>query len=295
MEIRKVGVVGTGAMGLGIVQVCAASGLEVVAVKATPGSTDKAKEKLEKSVAKLVEKGKIDEAAKSDWLGRASFSAELSALKGCDLVVESIVEDLATKLDFFTRIEDIVGEKALIATNTSTLSVTTLQAACKHRNRIAGLHFFNPAPVMKLVEVVHAFETSDETVKTLQEFCGKVGKAPVIVKDSTGFIVNRLLTPYMLSAMHLYEQGIATIDEIDQAMMNGAAHPMGPLTLADFIGLDVVIAMSENIYADGRERLLAPTRTLRQLVELGHLGRKTGKGFYDYSQKPAVPNPDLKR
>ncbi len=207
----------------------------------------------------------------------------------------SVIEDLETKKDLFRRLESICRPNTLLTTNTSTLSVTAMMAVCKQRDRVAGLHFFNPAPVMKLVEIIHAFETSEDTIQSLDAFCRHIGKDPVLVQDTTGFIVNRLLTPYMLNAIRMLERGTGTIESIDQAMKLGAAHPMGPFQLADYIGLDVVEAMAHNIFADVRHEHHAPPHTLTRLVQLGYLGMKTGKGFYDWSQKPAVQNPQLGR
>lgn len=295
MEIKKVGVIGCGTMGLGVAQVIAQAGIPVVSVKATPGSTDKIKDGLEKSLSKSVERGKMEADVKDKILSHITFTTNEADVAGCDLIIESIVEDIDTKSALFQRLEGIVSEDCIIATNTSTLSVTALMSVCKHRKRIAGLHFFNPAPTMALVEIIHAFETSDKVVKALDKFTKHIGKDPVLVQDTTGFIVNRLLTPYMLNAIRLLEQGTGTIDAIDKAMMLGAAHPMGPFALADYIGLDVVQAMAENCYADARSSDLATPHTLQRLVQLGYLGRKSGRGFYDYSKKPAEPNPDLKR
>jgi 3-hydroxybutyryl-CoA dehydrogenase len=295
MAIEKVGIIGCGAMGLGMAQVMAQSGLATVAVKATPGPTDRAQATVAKSLDKVVERGKMEASERDAILGRIEFSDQESAVADCDLVIESIIEDLDIKLDLFRRLEAITSEKTILATNTSTLSVTAMMAVCKKRSRVAGLHFFNPAPMMKLVEIIHAFETSDETIETLDVLCKGLGKDPVIVQDTTGFIVNRLLTPYMLSAIHLLEMGTGTIETIDHAMMAGAGHPMGPFTLADYIGLDVVKAMAQNIYQDIHQPHVATPHTLERLVLLGYLGRKTKKGFYDYSVRPAVQNPDLGR
>ncbi len=294
MEIKKVGVMGCGAMGLGVAQVCAQAGISTVAVKATPGSTDKIRSGLDKSLGKLVERGKMTAEQKDSTLGLLQLTNKEEDVAGCDLIIESIIEDLDTKKALFQRLEGIVSPRALLTTNTSTLSVTALMAVCKHRERVAGLHFFNPATVMKLVEIIHAFETSDETIKTLDEFCKKLKKDPVIVQDTTGFIVNRLLTPYMLSAIRLLEMGTGTIADIDHAMKSGAGRPMGPFELADYIGLDVVEAMTMNIYQDMHQPHVSPPHTLTRLVQLGYLGRKTNKGFYDYSAKPPVPNPQLR-
>ena len=293
MKIRKVGVIGTGTMGLGVAQVCAQAGCQVVAVKATPGPADKPKASLEGSLAKAVERGKLAADVRDAIVGNITFTNDEGAVADCDLVIESIIEDIETKKALFSRLDAACRPDTLLTTNTSTLSVTAMMAVCKHRARVAGLHFFNPAPVMKLVEVIHAFETSDETVQTLDTFCKEIGKDPVLVQDTTGFIVNRLLVPYMLNAIRMLERGTGTIESIDHAMISGAAYPMGPFQLADYIGLDVVEAMSMNIYLDVRSEHHAPPHTLTRLVQLGYLGRKTGKGFYDYSQKPPVQNPDL--
>jgi len=293
MSIQKVGIIGCGTMGLGMAHVCAQAGREVVAVKATPGSTDGAQATLTKGLQRIVERGKMEESERDAILGRISLSSELKAVADCDLVIESIIEEIETKKQLFRDLETVCRDDALLTTNTSTLSVTAMMAVCKHRGRVAGLHFFNPAPVMKLVEIIHAFETSDETIDVLNSFCNEIGKDPVIVQDTTGFIVNRLLTPYMLNAIRMLERGTGNIESIDHAMMSGAGHPMGPFQLADYIGLDVVEAMSTNIYLDVRHEHHAPPHTLTRLVQLGYLGRKTGRGFYDYSTKPPVQNPDL--
>lgn len=295
MTIKTVGVIGTGTMGVGIAQVCARAGHPVVAVKATPGSWEKAKSNLTASLGKAVERGKMKAEERDTIIGNITFTNEEKDVAGCDLVVESVIEDLETKKALFRRLEGFCRPDAYLTTNTSTLSVTAMMSVCQHRTRIAGLHFFNPAPVMKLVEIIHGFETSDEVIETLSSFCRGLGKDPVVVQDTTGFIVNRLLTPYMLNAIRMLERGTGTIESIDRAMRAGAAHPMGPFELADYIGLDVVEAMATNIFEDVRADHHAPPHTLRRLVQLGYLGRKTGKGFYDYSQKPAVQNPALAR
>jgi 3-hydroxybutyryl-CoA dehydrogenase len=295
MAINKVGIIGTGTMGLGITQVCAQAGFTVVAVKATPGPVDKPRAAADKALGRIVERGKMEASEKEAILSRITFSGNEAAVADCDLVVESIVEDIETKKALFKRLDARCRPDTLLTTNTSTLSVTAMMAVCKQRDRIAGLHFFNPAQVMKLVEIIHGFETSTETLDSLNGFCKTIGKDPVVVQDTTGFIVNRLLTPYMLNAIRMLERGTGTIETIDHAMKAGAAHPMGPFELADYIGLDVVEAMAMNIYMDVRHEHHAPPHTLTRLVQLGYLGRKTGKGFYDYGQKPAVQNPQLLR
>ena len=295
MEISKVGIIGVGTMGLGIAQVCAQAGYPVVAVKATPGSWEKAKKSLENSLNRTVERGKMKPEERDAIVSRLVFSNDERAVADCQLVIESVIENIDTKKDLFKRLESICGPDTLLTTNTSTLSVTAMMAVCKYRERIAGVHFFNPAPVMKLVEIIHAFETSEDAISSLNSFCTKIGKDPVIVQDTTGFIVNRLLTPYMLNAIRMLERGTGTISSIDHAMKSGAGLPMGPFELADYIGLDVVEAMALNIFMDVRHEHHAPPHTLTRLVQLGYLGRKSGKGFYDYSQKPPVQNPSLQR
>jgi 3-hydroxybutyryl-CoA dehydrogenase len=295
MAINKIGIIGTGTMGLGITQVCAQAGYTVIAVKATPGPIDKPRAVAEKALSRIVERGKMEAAEKEAILARITFTGNEAAVANCDLVIESIVEDIETKKALFKRLDARCREDTLLTTNTSTLSVTAMMAVCKQRDRIAGLHFFNPAQVMKLVEIIHGFETSGRSLELLNDFCKKIGKDPVVVQDTTGFIVNRLLTPYMLNAIRMLERGTGTIETIDHAMKAGAAHPMGPFELADYIGLDVVEAMAMNIYMDVRHEHHAPPHTLTRLVQLGYLGRKTGKGFYDYGQKPPLQNPQLLR
>jgi len=293
MSISKVGIIGSGTMGFGIAQVCAQAGIATIVVKATPGAVDKPKAKFESGLAKAVERGKMEAAVRDGILANFTITDQESAVADCDLVVESIIEDIGLKKALFERLEGICRPDAILATNTSTLSVTAMMAICQHRARFAGLHFFNPAPVMSLVEVIHGFETSDETLRELVAFCEAIDKEPVVVQDTTGFIVNRLLTPYMLNAIRMLERGTGTIDTIDKAMMTGAGMPMGPFTLADYIGLDVVIAMSQNIFEDVRQDHHSPPHTLVRLVQLGYLGRKTGKGFYDYATRPPIGNPAL--
>lgn len=295
MAVNTIGIIGTGTMGLGIAQVCAQAGKSAICVKATPGPVDKPKSTVEKGLSRIVERGKMEASERDAILGRMTFSNDEGAVADCDLVIESVLEDIAVKKALFERLEAVCREDTLLTTNTSTLSVTAMMAVCKKRDRVAGVHFFNPAQVMKLVEIIHGFETSDRTLQLLEGFCKDLNKDPVLVQDTTGFIVNRLLVPYMLNAIRMLERGTGTIETIDHAMKAGAAHPMGPFELADYIGLDVVEAMSLNIFVDVRHEHHAPPHTLTRLVQLGYLGRKTAKGFYDYSAKPPVQNPQLMR
>ncbi|MCW5892850.1 MAG: 3-hydroxyacyl-CoA dehydrogenase family protein [bacterium] len=286
MEIRTVGVLGAGQMGLGIAQAAAKAGFDTIMVKATPGSLDAQRGKVEKQLAKELEKGKLTAADHGALLERLKWSTHLHDLASADIVVESIVEELPVKRDHFERLEDIAKETTIFATNTSTLTVADLAAATRRPDKVVGLHFFNPVHAMKLVEVAPSLRTSQETVDTCVAFAKKLGKLPVVVQDSTGYIVNRLLVPYMVDAVRCLERGLGSIADIDAAMMNGANHPMGPLALADFIGLDIVFHMSSLLQDEYKETRLAPPPLLRRMVLAGFLGRKSGKGFYDYATTP---------
>jgi 3-hydroxybutyryl-CoA dehydrogenase len=286
MEIRTVGVLGAGQMGLGIAQAAAKAGFDTIMVKATPGSLDAQRGKVEKQLAKELEKGKLTAADHGALLERLKWSTHLHELAGADIVIESIVEELPVKRDHFERLEDVAKETTIFATNTSTLTVADLAAATRRPDKVVGLHFFNPVHAMKLVEVAPSLRTSQETVDTCVAFAKKLGKLPVVVQDSTGYIVNRLLVPYMVDAVRCLERGLGSIADIDAAMMNGANHPMGPLALADFIGLDIVFHMSSLLQDEYKEARLAPPPLLRRMVLAGFLGRKSGKGFYDYATTP---------
>jgi 3-hydroxybutyryl-CoA dehydrogenase len=295
MQIKTVGILGAGQMGLGIAQAAARAGYDTIMAKATPGSLDAQKGKIEKQLHKDVEKGKLAAADMGALLERLKWTTHLHDLANVDLLVESIVEELPVKREHFSRLDDVVKEDAIFATNTSTLTVTELAAATKRADRFVGLHFFNPVHAMKLVEVAPALGTAQTTVDAAVAFAKALGKVPVVVKDSTGYIVNRLLVPYMVDAIRCLESGIGTAADIDTAMMNGANHPMGPLALADFIGLDIVFHMSSLLYEEYKESRLAPPRILRRMVLAGVLGRKAGKGFYDYGANPPAPNVEVLR
>ncbi len=290
MEIRRVGVIGSGQMGTGIAQVSARAGYETVLVKMTEGPVDKGKQAITKALQREVDKERCSQEDMDATLGRLSCTNKLHDLSETDLIIESVIEDHAEKVDLFGRLDDIVAESAVFATNTSTLSVTALGEATKRPTRFIGMHFFNPAPIMKLVELVPTLRTDALVLGAAETYIKQLGKTGVLIRDFTGFVVNRLLTPYMVDAIRTFQEGLASVDAIDSAMRLGANHPMGPLALADFIGLDIVCHMATNLYEEYRESRLTPPPLLRRLVLAGYLGRKSGKGFYDYSHKPPQPN-----
>jgi len=290
MEIRRVAVIGSGQMGSGVAQVAARAGLETVLFKMTEGPVDAGKQKIAKALQRDVEKQRCSEAELTATLGRLECTNSIHDLAECDLVIESIVEDMDEKKRLFGRLDDVVKEGGIFATNTSTLSVTALAETTRRPERVIGMHFFNPAPVMKLVEIVPTLRTDPSVLGAAQAFTERLKKTGVVVRDFTGFVVNRLLTPYMIDAMRTFQEGLGSITAIDSAMQLGANHPMGPLALADFIGLDIVFHMSSNLYEEYREPRFTPPPLLRRLVLAGYLGRKSGKGFYDYSKTPPAPN-----
>jgi 3-hydroxybutyryl-CoA dehydrogenase len=292
MEIEKVGVLGCGLMGHGIAQICAQAGWDVVVREVDRDRLDAGIGKIEKQLARSVEKGKLEQADADAIRGRISPTLDYSELADCDLVIEAITEDLDRKLEMWREVDGIVKEGAAFATNTSSLAVADQAAATSRPERFLGLHFFNPAQVMPLLEVVKAEATSDEAAELGLELGQKLGKTTVAAGDNRGFIVNRLLVPYMLDAIRAHEQGVGSIEDIDRGMMAGASHPMGPLTLADFVGLDTLASIAAVMHdAYGEERFAAPP-TLEKLVDGGHFGRKSGRGFYDYSgEKPVAVDP----
>jgi 3-hydroxybutyryl-CoA dehydrogenase len=287
MDIQKVGVLGCGLMGHGITQICAQAGWEVVVREVDQDRLDAGIGRIEKQLGRSVEKGKIEQTDADAIRGRISPTLDYADLADCDLVIEAITEDLAAKLEMWREVDGIVKEGAAFATNTSSLAVADQAAATSRPQRFIGLHFFNPAQVMPLLEVVKADETSDEAAQVGFDLGEKLGKTTVAAGDNRGFIVNRLLVPYMLDAIRAYEQGVGSVEDIDTGMMAGASHPMGPLTLSDFVGLDTLASIAAVMHdAYGEERFAAPP-TLQKLVDAGHYGRKSGRGFYDYSgEKP---------
>src|SRR3954454_5595152 len=289
MEISKVGVVGCGLMGHGIAQICAQAGWGVVVREVSQEKLDGGIAKIDKQLARAVEKGKAEQSDADAVRGRITPTLEYSDLADCDLVIEAITEDLGKKLEMWRDVDQVGKDGATFATNTSSLSVAEQAAATSRPERFLGLHFFNPAQVMPLLEVVRAEGTGEDTVKLGFELGEKLGKTTVAARDNRGFIVNRLLVPYMLDAIRACEQGVGSIEDIDTGMKAGASHPMGPLTLADFVGLDTLAAIAGvMVDAYGEERFAAPD-TLKNMVDTGDFGRKSGKGFYDYSGDEPVP------
>jgi 3-hydroxybutyryl-CoA dehydrogenase len=282
MAIQRLGIVGSGIMGSGIAEVAAKAGVTIVLRSRKQESADAMVAALGKSLAKQVERGKLDEAEAAAVTGRVNATADLEALADCDLVLESIVEDLETKKQLFTELDRIVKAGAILATNTSTLPVIEMAVDTARPERVCGIHFFNPATAMSLVEIVRTLVSSDETVAEARAFVEACGKAPVVVEDRAGFIVNALLFPYLNNAVRMLENRIASRDDIDAAMQGGCNFPMGPLALLDLVGLDTSVAILDALYAEFRDPNYAAVPLLRRMVAAGHLGRKSGRGFYDY-------------
>ena len=287
MEIRKVGVLGCGLMGSGIAQVAATAGFDVSVLEVEQKYLDKGFAGIEKSLSKFAErppeKGGITGQQKKEILSRLKGTTKPADLADCDIVIEAIIENLAQKREMFAGLDSIVKKEAIFGSNTSSISITELMTATKRPDRFIGLHFFNPVPLMKLVEVVRTIATTNDVYETAYEFGKKLGKVPVRAKDTTGFIVNRLLVPYMLDAIRAYEEGVGSIEDIDNAMKLGCGYPMGPFTLLDFVGLDTTYYITHVMYDEFKERRFASPPLLKRLVMAGWYGRKSGKGFYDYS------------
>jgi 3-hydroxybutyryl-CoA dehydrogenase len=292
MEINKVGVLGCGLMGSGIAQTAAAAGCEVIVREVTEELCERGFAGMDKSLARLVEKGAITAGQQTEIRGRVRGTTELEDLADCDIVIEAIVENVEAKRDTYNQLDAICKPETIFASNTSSLSITEMMTATKpeRQTRFVGLHFFNPVPVMKLVEVVRTILTDPQVYDSAVEFGRKLGKVPVRADDRSGFIVNRLLVPYLLDSIRALEEGVGSIVDIDNGMKLGCGHPMGPLTLLDFVGLDTTYYIAEIMFDEFREKRFAPPPLLKRMVKAGLYGRKTGRGFYDYAD-PKKPVP----
>ena len=272
-------------MGSGIAEVCARAGYPTVVREVNEELLEKGMERIRGSLDKAVEKGKLEAAKRDEAAARLSGTVDLAAFEDCDLVVEAIVENPEEKRQTFAALDTAVKPEAIFASNTSSLTITQLAMSTKRPDRFVGLHFFNPVPVMKLVEVVRTLATSDDTFQTAFAFVKSVGKEPVAARDNSGFIVNRLLVPYILDAIRAYEEGVGSLEDIDKAMQLGCGYPMGPFALLDFVGLDTTYYIANIMFEEYREKRFAPPPLLKQMVLAGRLGRKSGRGFYDYAKK----------
>ena len=293
MEIKKVGVLGCGLMGSGIAQTAATAGFEVVVREVTNELCERGFKGIEKSLAKFAEKGTISADQQRDIRGRMTGTTEFAALADCDIIIEAIIENLDTKRDTYKQLDELCKPETIFASNTSSLSITEMMTATstERQKRFIGLHFFNPVPIMKLVEVVKTILTDDAVYETAVDFGKRLGKVPVRASDKTGFIVNRLLVPYMLDSIRALEEGVGSIVDIDNAMKLGCGYPMGPLTLGDFVGLDTTYYIAEIMFNEFREKRFAPPPLLKRMVLAGLYGRKSGRGFYDYTVDPKNPVP----
>jgi 3-hydroxybutyryl-CoA dehydrogenase len=288
--ITRVGVLGCGLMGSGIAQVAASAGFVTVVRDIDDAFLAKGESGIRRSLDKLVEKGKLDPGARAGALERLSFTTDLGALAACDLVIEAVTEDLQVKNALWRELDTLCPPATIFASNTSSLTIGEMASATGRPGRFVGLHFFNPVPLMPLVEVVRAVTTSPETFDAALEFTRQIGKEPVVSRDRSGFIVNLLLVPYLLDAIRALERGVGTIADIDRGMQLGCGHPMGPFTLLDFVGLDTTARIAEIMFEEYREPRYAPPPLLRRMVTAGMHGRKSGRGFYDYSTEPPKPS-----
>ena len=283
MAIQKVGVAGCGLMGSGIAQVCAMAGFTTLVREVNHDLVEKGIKGIEKNLGRLVEKGTITEAAKGEIRGRLKGTIGIEELRDCDLIIEAIIEQLSAKRELFAVLDGLCPAATIFASNTSSLTITEIATATKRPQRFVGLHFFNPVPVMKLVEVVKTISTDPAVYEEMVAFGAKLGKTPVRAHDSTGFIVNRLLVPYLLDAIRALEEGVGSVEDIDSSMKLGCGHPMGPLALLDFVGLDTTYYIANIMFEEFRERRFAPPPLLKRMVLAGWNGRKAGRGFYDYA------------
>ena len=282
MQIRTVGVLGCGLMGAGIAQICAQSGYKTIVREVEESFLKKGLGRIEKFLSDGVAKGKVTQDSRDKTMGNLSGTTEFRDLAACDLVIEAIIENIEDKKKSYAALDAVVGEGAIFCSNTSSLCITELAATTKRPDRFAGLHFFNPVPLMKLVEVIRGLATSEATYKAVFEFAGSLGKEPITAPDRPGFIVNRLLVPYLLDAIREYESGLGTLEDIDKGMKLGTGYPMGPFTLLDYVGLDTTYYIANIMFEEYREPRFAPPPLLKRMVLAGRLGKKSGRGFYDY-------------
>lgn len=283
MDITAVGVVGAGLMGSGIAEQAARSGYQVVMREIDDDALAAGRARISRSMARAIERGKMTMEERDEVLGRIKGTTDLNDMAGCDLVIEAIVENLDMKKDVFRELDRITDSEAILASNTSSVSITALAAVTTRPEKVAGAHFFNPVPVMKLVELVRALQTSDETLERLRVFGESMGKNVVVAQDTPGFIVNYLLVPYLLDAVRMVESGVATKEDIDTGISLGLNHPMGPLTLLDYVGIDTTLFIADVMYEEIRDPKYAAPPLLRKMVNAGYFGRKNGRGFYDYN------------
>jgi 3-hydroxybutyryl-CoA dehydrogenase len=281
-SVGRVGVVGAGFMGSGIAESAASAGIDVTVFEPEAAPLKRSRERLAASVGRAVSRGKLTAEDAEGLTARIAYTTEFDDLAGVDAVLEAVTEDPRVKGKLFQRLDDALPEARFLASNTSSIPIAEIASWTRHPDRVIGLHFFSPVPVMKLVEVVVALDTAAETVSIAEDFATGIGKRPIRTKDRSGFIVNMLLVPYLMAAVRMYEDGFATREDIDDGMRMGCGHPMGPLTLCDFIGLDVLYAICDSLYEEFKRPEYAPTPLLKRMVVSGHHGRKTGKGFYDY-------------
>ncbi len=285
MDIRTIGVIGAGTMGNGIAQVCATAGFPVVITDIAQAALDRAMKAIDTSLERMVNKQKMTAADKAATLARLTISTDMKALADCDLVIEAATENIGLKQKIFSSIDAVVKSDALIASNTSSISISKLAAATKRPSQFIGMHFFNPVPVMALVELIRGMQTSDETLAAVRAVVVKIGKAPIVVRNSPGFAVNRILVPMLNEACFALGEGVATPEDIDEGMKLGCNHPIGPLALCDMIGLDVMLDVMNVFYESFKDSKYRPAPLLVEMVEAGYLGRKTGRGFYTYDKK----------
>ncbi len=288
LPITRIGVVGAGFMGSGVAEAVAKAGIQVAVHEPEPGALDRSRSRIESSLERAASSGKLSRSEVDDVIRRIVWTSHIEELKDSSLVVEAVYEDADVKGALFKKLDELLPQTAILASNTSSIPIAQIASWTRHPGRVLGLHFFSPVPVMKLVEVVVGLDTAPEIVERAEHFAAAIGKIAIRTKDRSGFIVNMLLVPYLMAAVRMFEDGFASREDIDQGMKLGAGHPMGPLTLCDFIGLDVLYAVCDSLYEEFKRPEYAPPPLLKRMVVSGHHGRKTGRGFYEYGREPAA-------